>query len=293
MTNFIRTIDCAHSAISNHKDVRELYDLIRGKQHQKANSQSIFVWNGFGTEISPKFFESNTWQQNFVGMFNNQEMWPWKFKLTSSEPDRLGNKELIKALSTSPQNLIASLRIRSFDSDDLVQGSVEWFDKIVPYLNNKYQESIELLALIVKSIRAAKEVGINLLLEKISLIINNDPINSITLTPHLHRDGAYGHLESSTVSFYSERTTPHSSTLFFPDFDFESVSHLKPITAMTINKECPNTLAYSIASGDLAIFSGKMASDGQKCDTHGALHMSPEGFFPTRRLLLLFRSNIS
>ena len=293
MIQFKQTIDCEHGAISNHIDVRELSESMRNTQHQKVDSQRIFVWSGFGSRISAELFEDSNWQQNFVGLFGDQEMWPWKFKFASSESDQLGNQDLIEALGSPLTNIIASLRIRAFDSDDPFQGSVEWFDEVVPYLSDEYNESMVLIGHIIQSLRAAREVGINLFLEKISLMISNDPQNSITLTPHLHRDGAYGHLESAIVSFYSGRSTPNSSTLFFPDFDFEAVSHLKPITAEKLNNQFSNILGYSLASGNLAIFSGKLANDRSKSDARGALHMSPEGFFSTRRLVLLFKSNIS
>lgn len=292
MINFKYPLDCAHSAISNHEDVRDFYESMRSTKNQKTQSQKIFVWSGFGSEISAELFESNNWPKNFIGLFSDQEMWPWKFKFARNESDRLGNLGLMEALESSSLDTIASLRIRHFDSDDPFQGSLEWFGEIVPYLPDEYSESKILICRIIESLRVAKEVGINLFLEKISLIISCDPDNSVTLTPQLHRDGAYGHLESAIVSFYSEGNTPHSSTLFFPDFDFEAASALKPITAEIINQQFPNTTAYSLASGSLAIFSGKVASDGSKSDTRGALHMSPEGFFPTRRLVLFFRSKI-
>lgn len=290
MTIFKYIAECEHDLISNHTKVEELYESI---QNQNTSSQKIFIWTDFGNKKLDRLFENNMWQKNFVSLFGNQEMWPWKFKFESNESDRLGNQELIEAFDSGSKDIIASLRIRNFESDDQFQGSLAWFEEITPYLNNEYTESMMLLGHITESLRAAKKVGINLFLEKISLIIGSDPDNSITLTPHLHRDGAYGHLESSIVSFYSERNTPHSSTLFFPDFDFEAASALKPITAQIINKQFPGTVAYSLESGSLAIFSGKIAGDGSKSDTRGALHMSPEGFFLTQRLVLLFRSKIS
>lgn len=292
MIEFKQIIDGVHGVISSHVDVREFSESMRNTQHHDLDSQRIFVWSDFGSQISTELFEYSHWQQNFVGLFSNQEIWPWKFKFTNTDSDQLGNQDLIEALGDSRKNIIASLRIRAFDSDDPFQGSVEWFDEIVPYLNDEYNESMVLIGHIIQSLRAAKEIGINLFLEKISLMVSNNPNNSITLTPHLHRDGAYGHLESAIVSFYSECITPNSSTLFFPDFDFEAVSHLKPITAEKLNNQFPNTLGYSLASGNLAIFSGKLAIDGSKSDARGALHMSPEGFFPTRRLVFLFRSDI-
>jgi hypothetical protein len=293
MIKLKHTVDCEHDAISNYKNVIELYDVMRNTQNQEVESQKIFVWTGFGSQISDESFENSNWQRNFVGLFSDQEMWPWKFKFAKSEADQFGNKNLLKALGHPSKNVIASLRIRNFESDDSFQGSPGWFDEIIPYLNDEYNESMVLIDHIIYSLHAAREAGINLFLEKISLIVSNDPNNSITLTPNLHRDGAYGHLESATVSFYSKRITPNSSTLFFPDFDFDAASHLKPITAEKLNNQFPNTLAYSLASGNLAIFSGKLGNDGSKSDARGALHMSPEGFFSTRRLVLLFRSEIS
>lgn len=293
MINFKSITDCTHNTISNSVDVRELYESMRSIQNQDEQSQKIFIWSGFGKNISTDLFQKRNWPQNFVRLFGNQEMWPWKFKSAKDESDRLGNQDLIKALKFSSQDIIASLRIRGFDSDDPFQGSVEWLEEIIPYLNDECPESNIFIRQIIQSLSVAKKAGINLFLEKISLIICCDPQNPITLTPHLHRDGAYGHLESSIVSFYSERTTTHSSTLFFPDFDFEAAASLKPITAEILNKHFSNKTAYSLTSGSLAIFSGKLASDGSKSDTRGALHMSPEGFFSTRRLVLLFRSKIS
>ncbi len=293
MINLKPIVEGTDSVISQYSDLMHFSNSLRISEHQKISSQKIFVWSGFGNAISNNLFEKDTWLQNFVGLFSNQEMWPWKFKFAGDEFDQLGNQDLIEALGPNARNMIASLRIRAFDSTDQFQGSVDWFDEVVPYLKNEYNESMELINHVIESLRATREMGINLLLEKISIIINSDPNNSITLTPHLHRDGAYGHMESSIVSFYSEQITPHSSTLFFPDFDFEAASHLKPVTAEKITNQFPNTTAYSVNSGSLAIFSGKLARDGSKDDTRGALHISPEGFFPTRRLMLLFRSNIS
>lgn len=287
------TTDYKDGVISNHDEVKDLCEAIRSAQFQNTPSQRIFVWSGFGREISTDFLNEDNWQQNFVGLFSNQEIWPWKYKFTASESDQLGNLNLMKALSSPSVNIIASLRIRDFQSNDPFQGSLEWFEEIIPYLNDEYYESKILIDRIIHSLQVAKEVGINLLLEKLSLMVCNDPDNSITLTPQLHRDGAYGYLESAIVSFYSERITPNSSTLFLPNFDLEAASHLKPITAEKLIKQFPGTIAYSLASGSLAIFSGKLANDGSKSDLRGALHISPEGFVPTRRLALLFRSKIS
>jgi|GEM_PF-6366505 len=293
MIKFNYTIDCERGKISNHNDVKEFSESMLSIQHLNDNSQQIFVWSGFGSEIPAELFDNSTWPQNFVGLFGNQEIWPWKFKFTRDEPDHLGNQELFDALASPSRDVLASLRIRDFNSDDKFQGSLEWFDDITEYLNDEYSDGMVVIGHIIKSLRIAREAGITLFLEKISLIVNCDPNNSITLTPHLHRDGAYGHLESSIVSFYSERTTPHSSTLFFPDLNFETASHLKPITAEKICINFPSVSAYSLKSGSLAIFSGKLGNDGSKSDLRGALHMSPEGFFPTRRIVFLFRSKIS
>jgi hypothetical protein len=292
MINIRHTIDSTNIAISNHKELSEFSESMRNSTYQEADTQKIFVWSDFGSQISAGLFENNTWLQDFVRLFGDQEMWPWKYKSAKEESDRMGNQDLIEALGDSPQDMIASLRIRNFDSDDSFQGSPAWFDEIIPFLNDEYKEVKELIKQITQNLRAASKEGIFLYLEKVSILINCDPENSITLTPHLHRDGAYGHLESAIVSFYSDNITPHSSTLFFPEFDFEAAASLKPITAEVINHRFPNTTGYSLLPGSLAIFSGKIASDGSKSDTRGALHMSPEGFFPTRRLVLLFRAEI-
>lgn len=287
------TSDCKDGIISNHDEVKDLCEAIRIDQFQNTPSQRIFVWSGFGNQISPNLFNEDNWQKNFVCLFSNQETWPWKYKFSESDSDQIGNQNLINALNSPLVNIIASLRIRNFQADDSFQGSLEWFESIIPFLNVEYYESMIIIDHIMNSLCLAKEVGINLFLEKISLIVCNDPISSITLTPQLHRDGAYGYLESAIVSFYSEQITPHSSTLFLPDFDMESASKLKPITAEKLNSQFPDTTAYSLSSGNLAIFSGKLAKDGSKSDLRGALHISPEGFFPTRRLAFLFRSKIS
>lgn len=292
MINFDYTRNRKHHLISNHESIFELYHSIQNTSSLNNSDQKIFVWSGFGDKIPVGLFNNTNWQQNFVGLFSDQEMWPWKFKYSKTESDQMGNQTLIDSLNSNESNLIASLRIRGFESEDSFQGSLEWFEKITPYLNSHYVESMLLIEQIIQSMRSAKNAGINLLLEKISLIANPNPNNSITLSPHLHRDGAYGYLESAVVSFYSERITPNASTLFFPDFDFERAQHLKPITAEILNNNFLSTSAYSLASGSLAVFSGKLAKDGSKSDSRGALHMSPEGFFPTCRLVLLFRSSI-
>lgn len=287
------TSDSQHGAFQCQEDVNELSKFIRNACIKKEDFQKVFVWSGFGGQISAKLFQESNWQQSFVGLFGNQRMWPWKYKFSKTDKDQIGNQDLMEALKNPSKSFIASLRIRQFESDDLFQGSPEWFEEIAPYLNADYYQCKVLIDHIIQSILIAKKLGIKLYLEKISLMASFDTNDSITLTPHLHRDGAYGHLESAIVSFYSESITPNSSTLFFPDFNFEAASHLKPITAEKLKEQFDKATGYSLASGSLAIFSGKRAKDGAKSDTRGALHMSPEGFFPTRRLALLFRSNIS
>ena len=291
MISFRSILDYENDIFSIHEDVNEMSERMQAVREGEPQSDKVYVWSGFGSLTSNRVFRENAWLKDFVGLFSDEEMWPWKYRLAINESDRTGNKELIEVLESNRlKSIIASLRIRNFDSGDRFRGSIEWFEEIFPYLNNEYYASRALVDSVVESLLAAREAGIHLYLEKISLIVNQDPQNPITLTPHLHRDGAYGYLESAIVSYYSEHDSPNASTLFFPNFDFDTFSHLKPITADTLIKYFPNATAYKVDSGGLAIFSGKMSDDGTKSDERGALHMSPEGFFSTRRLVLLFRS---
>ncbi len=193
--------------------------------------------------------------------------------------------ELIARLR-SRQNLVFTNVIRTFGDVDSSLGSAEWLSAFLGQIpSSPFSDA---LAALLSFFEVAAEQQLYFCIEKIAGCVNSREEPSATLTPHAHRDGNYGYLESVVLPIYSRTRFPMSSTLYLPTVNFEALGALKPLTADKLVKLPAGVAAYACQAGDLAVFSGKKAR-GEKDDRVGALHISPEDFINTERLALLIR----